>query len=133
MIRELIIKYKDLVREMLLYGVFGLFSASMDTLTFMFFSKIGITLFLSNFISVNIGIAISFFLNAFLNFKKHNNLGHRALKFFGVGYIGLALSMFIIWLGVTVVRGNQILVKIISVIVVAVVQYIMNKFLTFKS
>ena len=132
MLKALYDKYKNLFKEMILYGIFGLFSASMDTLSFMLLSKIGLSLLAANFISVNIGIAISFLLNTFLNFKKSTKLGQRALKFFGVGYMGLALSTFIMWYGVTIMHQKQIIIKIISVVIVAAVQYILNKFITFR-
>ena len=56
MLKALYDKYKNLFKEMILYGIFGLFSASMDTLSFMMLSKIGLSLLAANFISVNIGI-----------------------------------------------------------------------------
>ena len=71
---------KKLIREMFLYGIFGLFSASMDTLSFFLLSKTSIPLLLSNFISVNIGITISFFLNTYLNFKKKDEVGKCDIK-----------------------------------------------------
>ncbi|MEY8335594.1 GtrA family protein [Lachnospiraceae bacterium 47-T17] len=132
MLKALYDKYKNLFKEMILYGIFGLFSASMDTLSFMMLSKIGLSLLAANFISVNIGIAISFLLNTFLNFKKSSKLGQRALKFFGVGYMGLALSTFIMWYGVTIMHQKQIIIKVISVVIVAAVQYLLNKFITFR-
>lgn len=132
MLKALYDKYKNLFKEMILYGIFGLFAASMDTLSFMLLSKIGLSLLAANFISVNIGIAISFLLNTFLNFKKSSKLGQRALKFFGVGYMGLALSTFIMWYGVTIMHQKQIIIKVISVVIVAAVQYLLNKFITFR-
>lgn len=93
-------KFKKLFREMFLYGIFGLFSAGMDTLSFWLFSKIGMPLLGANFIGVNIGITISFFLNSFINFKRTDSLGKRAIKFYGVGYVGLLLSTLIMWVGV---------------------------------
>ena len=132
MLKALYDKYKNLFKEMILYGIFGLFSASMDTLSFMMLSKIGLSLLAANFISVNIGIAISFLWNTFLNFKKSSKLGQRALKFFGVGYMGLALSTFIMWYGVTIMHQKQIIIKVISVVIVAAVQYLLNKFITFR-
>ena len=44
---------KKLIREMFLYGIFGLFSASMDTLSFFLLSKTSIPLLLSNFLSLS--------------------------------------------------------------------------------
>lgn len=125
-------KFAKLFREMFLYGIFGLFSASMDTLSFWLISKTNMPVLISNFISVNIGITISFFLNSFLNFKKTDSLGKRALKFYGVGYIGLLLSTIIMWVGVEMMKVPKMYVKVFSVIIVAAVQYLANKFFTFK-
>lgn len=68
------------------------------------------------------------FLNSFINFKKTDVLGKRAMKFYGVGYIGLLLSTLIMW-GVEKMNIQQMYVKIFSVILVAAVQYLANKFL----
>lgn len=133
MLKELFERYKCLLREMFLYGIFGLFSAFMDTFSFALISKTGMSVLIANFISVNIGITISFFLNTFLNFKKSTKLIWRAAKFFGVGYIGLALSTFIMWLGVIVMDQQHMAVKVISVVAAAALQYLFNKFFTFKN
>lgn len=125
-------KFKKLFREMFLYGIFGLFSAGMDTLSFWLFSKIGMPLLGANFIGVNIGITISFFLNSFINFKRTDSLGKRAIKFYGVGYVGLLLSTLIMWVGVEKMYLQSMYVKVFSVILVAAVQYLANKFFTFK-
>lgn len=130
---EWIKKYKSLIREMFLYGVFGLTSAGMDTLSFWWFSHTAMPVLIANFISVNIGITVSFFLNTFINFKKRSELGMRALKFYGIGYFGLALSTAIIFMGVTVMGQNRMLVKVISVFVAAAVQYVLNKFVTYRN
>lgn len=129
----LIRKYKSLIREMFLYGVFGLISAGIDTLSFWGLSYTQMPVLGANFISVNIGITVSFFLNTFVNFRKSTRLCKRAAKFYGVGYIGLALSTVIMFLGVTVMARNEMLVKVISVIVAAAVQYLLNKFVTYRN
>lgn len=126
-------KYKRLLREMMLYGVIGLFSASMDTLSFYLLRKAGIPLLVSNFLGVNIGIGISFFLNTYLNFKKTTELKRRAIKFFSVGYCGLVLSFIIMEVGVQQMKMQELLVKVISVVIVAAVQYLLNKFITFRN
>lgn len=130
--RIILRKYSELLRELFLYGVIGVFSVSVDTFSFMLFEKAGLPLLLANFISVNIGIGLSFFLNTYFNFKKTDRISKRAAGFFSVGYIGLLLSMGIMWAGVHVAGMDKLTVKIISVIVAAAVQYVLNKFVTFK-
>lgn len=125
-------KYTNLLRELFLYGMIGLFSASMDTASFCLFRNIQMQLLIANFLSVNIGICISFFLNTYLNFRKTDELKNRAVKFFTIGYFGLAISAFIMWLGTGVLDKNEFVVKIASVFVVAGIQYILNKLITFR-
>lgn len=130
--REFIEAKKPLIRELFLYGIIGGSTAALDVILFQVFITLGIPLLISNFISVNIAIGLSFLLNARYNFRKTNNIGKRAIQFFTIGYIGLVLQLVILWLGVDVLKFLEIYVKVIAVIIGAVVQYILNKFLTFK-
>jgi putative flippase GtrA len=124
--------YKSLFKEVFLYGLIGSFSAGIDSCLFLLLRTININLFLSNFLGINAGICCSFFLNTFINFRVRDNLPGRAFKFWIIGYCGLLLSMVIMFLGVTILQKQDIYVKIISVIVVAGLQFIFNKFFTFK-
>lgn len=132
MIKIFLEKHKVLIRQMLLYGIIGLTAAGIDTLVFYLLTKAW-PVVLSNIISVNVGITISFFLNAFFNFKKRDRLARRALKFYLIGYAGLALSTLMLYLGVTVLAFGAMPVKLVSVVVVAMLQFITNKLITFKS
>jgi putative flippase GtrA len=89
-------------------------------------------IYFPNFISINLGIFTSFLLNAIFNFKRTDDFFKRAAKFFAVGYCGLALSMVLLRLGVVVCGYNDWAVKIFSVFFVAALQFVANKFLTFK-
>jgi len=128
---NLIDKHKNLLKEMILYGIIGVISSTMDAVSFYLFRQISIPILLSNFISTNIGITISFFLNTFLNFKKKDNLLKRAISFYIVGYFGLLLSTLILYIFTKVYTFDEMIVKIISIIFVAMVQYVLNKFVTF--
>lgn len=130
---ELFAKYKSWMREIALYGIFGMTSAGIDTLSFCILSKSVLPVLAANFISVNIGITVSFFLNTFFNFRKNTNLGKRAVTFFTIGYIGLALSTLIMHVGVNGLAQSKLVIKIISVFFVAVVQYLLNKLITFRN
>ncbi len=123
--------HKTLIRQIVLYGIIGLTSATLDSVLFILFRHLGINLFLANFISINCGITLSFLLNTFINFKVKTNIVKRAVSFFGVGYIGLLLSMAIMFVFVTKLGYPEIIVKIISVFFVAAVQFCLNKFITF--
>jgi UDP-galactopyranose mutase len=122
----------SLVKEIILYALIGLCCATLDSVVFLFLRKIGINLYVSNFISVNLGIISSFLLNTFVNFKVKDKLKIRAVKFFAVGYGGLALSMLIMHIGVDILNGREMFIKILSVFIVAAVQFTINKLFTFK-
>ena len=121
------------LKHFIIYGFIGGFSALVDTLTYILLSKyINLDILIINIISVNVGITISFILNAFINFKMTDHLLKRALKFYAVGYIGLGISELILYIFVTVLGFNEILIKLISVVFVACVQFVLNRLLTFK-
>jgi putative flippase GtrA len=120
-----------LPREIVLYGLIGGLSAGVDTLLFWLLSK-DISPFFANCISVTMGITISFLLNTFVNFKVRDRLFIRALSFYLIGFAGLALSSLLLYLGIEVLQMGNLLVKIISVFIVAAVQFTLNKLLTFR-
>jgi putative flippase GtrA len=124
---------KIFIKEMVLYGFIGLASAGIDSGIFFMLRKLGINLYFSNFIGINIGICCSFFLNTFINFRVKDNLLKRAVKFWLVGYCGLLLSMLIMFLGVEALHYRDAFVKLLSIIIVAGLQFLFNKFITFKA
>jgi len=123
---------KELFRELVLYGIIGGTTAAMDVILFKVFTVIGIPLLVANFMSVSIAVGSSFFLNAKYNFKKTDNIHKRGAKFFTIGYFGWAIQTVILWIGVDHLGYQDLYVKICAVIVAAAIQYVLNKFLTFK-
>jgi putative flippase GtrA len=123
----------QILKEGFLYGLIGGFAATVDALLYIFLTRIfHLNSFTANFISINIGITISFFLNSFYNFRLTDNLKKRAIRFFCVGYLGLVLSMVILFLGTNVFKLNDLLIKILSVFIVAAFQFVLNKLITFQ-
>ncbi len=153
-IKQIFIKYKNFI----LYGIIGGFCSSLDFFITVILNEIGINSLISNIIGVFTGITVSFFLNAYLNFKQTDKLLERALKFYTVGFLGLLLSLLILILGdalwgyhkpitffgismgtnnIEAISDNSydwhfIIVKFISIFVVALFQFFLNKFVTFK-
>ena len=130
MIKNLIKKY-PIIREMFLYGIIGGTSSLIDALLFILLRKTGLHIYLSNFISINVGITISFILNTFFNFKKKDNIKKRAFSFFSIGYVGLLISLLIFYVFVTKMHFNELIVKLFSIIFVAMVQFVLNKLITY--
>lgn len=123
---------KALIRELFLYGIIGGSTAALDIILFKLFILLGIPLLVANFMSVSIAVGSSFILNAKFNFKKTDNLRKRGVKFFSIGYFGWFVQSVILWIGVTSMGVNELPVKVCAVIVAAAIQYVLNKFLTFR-
>lgn len=154
-IKELFEK-RPILREIFLYGLIGGTSAGLDFILTIVLTHIGVNALIANVIGVVSGITLSFFLNTFYNFRQTDKLLQRALKFYGVGILGMLLSNVIlvlggIWFGykqaveffgitlieapVSVPEGldiNFIAVKFVSVFIVAAFQYVLNKFITYR-
>ena len=121
-----------IIPQIFLYGIIGGTSSAIDMICYTLLSRFTpIHDLLANFIGINIGIAISFLLNTYFNFKKTDSIKKRAISFFSVGYLGLLLSMLIMFLGVEVANINDLIVKLCSIVIVAAFQFVLNKLITF--
>ena len=120
-------------RNLILYGIIGSFTSALDFAVFTLLSKyIGIHYIVANCISVLIGISTSFALNRSINFKVKDKTGKRFLIFLTVGLCGLLLSNLILYVGIDMLSGDELIVKLASIVLVVGFQFILNKFITFK-
>ena len=118
-------------RELILYGLIGGFCAALD---FGLYTLLGLWMpyLWANVLSVHCGIFTSFFLNRSLNFKVKDKAAQRFTIFYLVGLSGLALSEGLIWLLSTRLGWGYVTAKLLTVFVVALYQFLLNKFITFK-
>ena len=65
---NILIKRYPILKEGFLYGIIGLTTSTIDSLTFFGLRTIGINLFLANFIGINVGITLSFFAKHIFKF-----------------------------------------------------------------
>ncbi len=122
---------KQLIKEVVLYGIIGCSASGFDfALFFIFASLLGFDQFIVNIFTVYAGMTLSFILNRNFNFKVKDNTAKRAVMFYCVGTLGLLLSEFILFIGSSL--GLEVLItKIISIFIVALFQFILNKFISF--
>lgn len=123
---------KALLRELFLYGIIGGSTAALDVLLFHLLTGVHVPLLIANFISVSTAVGSSFILNARYNFKKTDNFASRARKFFAIGYFGWFIQSIILLIGVDSLSFSETYVKIFAVFIAAAIQYLLNKFLTFR-
>ncbi len=123
---------RRLIRQIVLYGLIGGGSASLDLAIFTFlYETAGVNELLANVISVHCGIAVSFILNSQYNFKKTDKILFRGLSFYCTGLFGLSLSGGLIWLAGRM-AWPILETKVISIFIVAAVQFVLNKFISFR-
>lgn len=131
--KELVIKLYKKYRNLILYGIIGCFSSGLDFLAYtLFVSVLGWHYIVSNVLSVLVGITTSFILNRNINFKVKDKTKQRFSIFLFVGLCGMLLSNLILWLCVEQAGMNKIVSKLLSIILVVLFQYILNKNITFK-
>ena len=119
-------------RNLILYGVIGCFTSTLDFVVFAILSKyVGVYYLLANCISVMVGITTSFCLNRTYNFKVKDKPFRRFSSFLIVGLCGLIFSNVILWVGITTMGGNSVIVKLLSIVFVVFFQFLMNKYVTF--
>jgi len=130
---SLVLNFYNKFRNIILYGVIGSFSASVDFGVFSLLTQtLSIHYIPSNILSVCFGIITSFYLNKSYNFKVHDKVFLRFLIFLSVGLLGLALSSFSLFLFIEFFSFNLLISKLISISIVVFIQFLLNKYISFK-
>lgn len=119
-------------RNLILYGLIGGSCALLDFIVYSGLCSI-IPFLVANVISTHCGIFCSFFLNRKYNFKVEDNTLRRFFSFYTVGLLGLAVSEGLLFLMVNYFGIEKIVSKLITVVAVALLQFVLNKFITFKT
>lgn len=86
----------------------------------------------ANILGYLCGTVISFFLNRKITFAVHDRMGHRLAIFIGVAAIGFSASALMLWLLVDVIMINAKLAKLLTLPVVVVIQFSLNRRITFR-
>ncbi len=120
-------------RHLILYGIIGTFSSSLDFIIYTLLVQIvGLHYLVANCISILAGITTSFFLNRNYNFKVKDNVRGRFAIFLTVGLCGLMLSNIVLYVCVSILDMNKLVSKLLSIVLVVFFQFLINKYITFK-
>lgn len=120
-------------RHLILYGIIGSLSSSIDFLIFTILVQIiHFPYIAANCISVLGGITTSFLLNRNYNFKVKDKMKLRFTVFLTVGLVGLLLSNIILYTCIEIFALESIFSKLLSIVLVVFFQFLLNKYVTFK-
>ena len=78
------------------------------------------------------GTIVSFFLNRKITFGVPDKLTHRLAMFLGVATIGFSASAFMLWLLVDVMSVDARVAKLLTLPVVVILQFSLNRQFTFS-
>ncbi len=134
-IKSLYIKYK----EVLNYLIFGVLTTIISLVTYYLFTFTFLDatnvfeLQIANVLSWIISVLFAYVTNRKFVFEsKNTNLFKEVSSFFGSRVVTLIFDMVIMFVGVTLLKVNDKLVKIISQVVVIISNYLFSKLFVFK-
>ncbi|MDD4920989.1 MAG: GtrA family protein [Bacteroidales bacterium] len=111
-------------------GVLGL---TVDMGIFYLLHKVlGVNYVVSNIVSSSLAVIHNFLLNSHFTFKVKDKLLRRFLSFYLIALIGMAVSSGLLVMMIEGFRMDSMIAKMISVLIVAMIQYFLNKKLTFR-
>lgn len=121
-------------RDLILYGIIGCCASGFDFAIYSILVRyLCVHYIYANSISVLAGISTSFILNRKYNFKVKDHTIRRFSVFLSVGLLGLLLSNIILYICISLIGINELLSKFLSIVLVVFLQFILNKFITFKT
>ena len=132
---ELLKKYDEIIRYLIigvLTTIVSLITYYLCTYTFLNPNK-GIELQIANVISWIVSVIFAYITNRILVFKsKNNNIIKEVISFTGSRVTTLLMDMLIMFIFVTTLHLNDKLFKLISQVVVIVMNYIFSKLFVFN-
>lgn len=129
-LNRLVVRYPRFTVYLLIGGS----AAAIDLLAFLIlFNWFGLRALVANVISVSIATLESFSLNALFNFRVRDRLVQRFLYFIAVSALGLVFGSALIYLLHDLLGFNGNLVKILVMPPVVVLQFLLNKHISFRS
>lgn len=116
------------------YSIIGVSGATLDFVAFLILTR-HLDLFYqtANIISVTLGITNNFFWNAYFNFKVKSQLGKRFVSFYLIGLLGLGVTAILLYIMIDLLSFMPLLSKFITIIFVVIIQYTLNKKLSFSN
>ncbi len=124
---------KKLIKHFIFYNIIGVSGALLDFFVYISLNSItSIDYRIINAFSVFMGITNNFYWNYKYNFRTLGNVARRYISFLTIGSFGLLISTIVLTLMVDRIGLGLISAKVVTVFFVAVLQFILNKTITFR-
>ena len=132
-ILQLIKKYKSII----LYLVFGALTTLINIATYAIFAKVlNINYLISNVIAWILAVIVAYITNKLYVFEsksfEKNVLVKEVISFFIARLFSLGVDMSFMYITIGILKYNDILMKVLSNIIVIILNYVFSKFIIFK-
>lgn len=133
-VKELYLKYKEIINYLIIGGLTTLVSLLMYYfLTFTILNpEDAIDLQMANVISWICAVTFAYFTNRKYVFESKNKSFSEIIKFFLARLGTLLIDMGIMYIFVTKMHLNDKIMKILTQVIVVILNYILSKFIVFK-
>ena len=119
--------------QFILYCVCGGIGVSTDYLVYYVSIQAGLWYQSANVLGYLCGTVISFCLNRIITFKTRDKIAQRFAIFLGVAAVGFTVSAVMLWVLVAYVNIDEKIAKLLTLPVVVVIQFMLNRRITFGS
>ena len=123
-------------KQVLRFGVVGAVTATIDYIILYILVEYFVVNYLfATAIGFFVGSTLNYALSLFYVFEggRFNTKFSEFSVFIIFTALGLALNHFIMWLGVDVIESNYLLIKIVSLVLVTLFNFLTKKFIVFKN
>lgn len=132
MLMELIKKY----REMISYLIFGVLTTVINLVSYRFFTIINLDLYISVVLAWILSVIFAFITNKLFVFEskswKKEALGKELILFLSARVASLGIDLIAMGVMVNLLHVPDMVAKLVSNVIVVIVNYIFSKFLIFK-
>ena len=133
-IKDLFIKYKEIIN----YGIFGVLTTIVNYVSYIIFTRLfSVDMLISNLIAWFLSVVFAFITNKLIVFNSKDLslkvITSEGSKFMMARVFSLFLDMAILFVMADIMKMNDLIVKIISNVIVIIVNYVLSKFLIFKN
>lgn len=129
---QTLFKNEDFI-QLVKYGLIGILGLFVDFGVYAVLTLIvQMNAELANFISSSCGLINNFFWNSYTNFKVSDHMFRRFIEYYIVGQITTLFTTACLFIFVTLLHQDKMVVKMLATIVATLLQFGVNKAITFK-
>lgn len=118
--------------QLLKYILIGVLGLIVDFGIYGLLTHLQMNVELANVISSSCGIINNFLWNSFINFRVYDRFFLRFISYFLIGQLTTIFTTFSLFIFVDKLGFDNLLVKIAATFVATLIQFIINKLITFR-